>query len=190
MAKLPRSRMSRAWTDGPSVLWRPRRCRRTPLFQSKVALSGTAFSQHRRTGRVTVVLTNTGGAIGQGLPVAFGASLAASRRRVVAIQSDGSAQYTVQTLWSMAREGTDITVVLVSNRKYGILNTELQRLGHTSGDLANSLTSLTNPSLDWCATARGYGVPSSQVHSVGELRAALRRAHAVPGPTLVEAVVG
>lgn len=90
----------------------------------------------------------------------------------------------------MAREGTDITVVLVSNRKYGILNTELQRLGHTSGDLANSLTSLTNPSLDWCATARGYGVPSSQVHSVGELRAALRRAHAVPGPTLVEAVVG
>ncbi|PBC41427.1 hypothetical protein CJ178_07310 [Rhodococcus sp. ACPA4] len=151
---------------------------------------GHSFFAASQNGPRHSVLTNTGGAIGQGLPVAFGASLAAPRRRVVAIQSDGSAQYTVQALWSMAREGTDITVVLVSNQKYGILNTELQRLGHTSGDLANSLTSLTNPSLDWCATARGYGVPSSQVHSVGELRAALRRAHAVPGPTLVEAVVG
>ncbi len=135
------------------------------------------------------VLTNTGGAIGQGLPVALGAALAAPRRRVVAVQSDGSAQYTLQTLWTMARESTDVTVVLVSNRRYGILETELKRLGHAPGHVAERMTSLTGPALDWQATARGYGVPAVRAGTVRELREALTRAHCEPGPTLVEAVV-
>jgi acetolactate synthase-1/2/3 large subunit len=74
-------------------------------------------------------LTLTGGAIGQGLPLALGAALACPERKVIALQADGSAMYTIQALWSMARENADVTVVLLNNKSYAILNIELERVG-------------------------------------------------------------
>src|SRR5207248_5192677 len=91
-------------------------------------------------------LTLTGGAIGQGLPVAVGAALAAPGRPVFALEADGSALYTIQSLWTMAREGLDITVVIFNNRSYGILNVELARVrAEGAGRKANAQLDLSEP---------------------------------------------
>ena len=96
------------------------------------------------------VLTLTGGAIGQGLPVALGAAIAAPHRPVVALQADGSALYTISALWTMAREQLDITVVILNNRAYAILQLELKRVGaFAAGPRAQSLLDLSNPGIDF-----------------------------------------
>lgn len=129
----------------------------------------------------------TGGAIGMGLPLALGAAIAAPDRRVVALQADGSAMYTLPALWSMAREGADVTIVLYSNRRYAILELELLRAGITDpGPVARSLTSLADPDIDFVAIARGMGVDATRVSDNTELVAALARSLATPGPSLVE----
>jgi acetolactate synthase-1/2/3 large subunit len=134
---------------------------------------------------------STGGAIGQGLPNALGAALACPDRRVIAFQADGSGLYTLQALWSMAREAADVTVVVCSNRRYRILQIELARAGQeTPGPKALSLTDLTNPVMDWASLAKGFGVPGCTVQTDEELSAALQRSLASPGPSLVDAVVG
>jgi acetolactate synthase-1/2/3 large subunit len=133
------------------------------------------------------ILTNTGGAIGQGLPVALGAAVACPDRRVFALQSDGSAQYTIQALWTMARERLPVVVLIASNRRYGILQTELARAGIAPGPQAARLTSLDDPPLDWVALARGYGVPCVRASTGEQLQAALRTALAhTSGPMVVE----
>lgn len=150
---------------------------------------GHSFFEASRTAAPHSVLTNTGGAIGQGLPVALGAALGAPDRQVIALQSDGSAHYTMQTLWSLAREGTNTVVIIVANRRYAILEAELRRLGHTSGEVARGLTELIGPEHDWVALARGYGVPGQRVESIGDLQVAMKEALASEGPALIEAVV-
>lgn len=131
-------------------------------------------------------LTLTGGAIGQGLPVATGAAVAAPDRRVVCLEADGSALYTVQALWTQAREGLDVTTVVFDNRAYGILEFELSRVGAgEAGPAARALLDLGGPALDFCALARGMGVPAVSVTTSEELVAALDRALAEPGPSLV-----
>lgn len=133
------------------------------------------------------ILTNTGGAIGQGLPVALGAAVACPERRVFALQSDGSAQYTVQSLWTMARERLPVVMLITSNRRYGILQTELGRNGIEPGPQARRLTLLDDPPFDWPALAQGYGVPALVASTTEELRQAL--AHALEhtqGPLLIE----
>ena len=133
-------------------------------------------------------LTLTGGSIGQGLPVALGAAVACPDRKVVALQADGSAMYTLQALWTMARERTDATVVLLNNGSYAILNHELARVGVSDpGPKARSLLDLTRPALDWVALSGGMGVPAVRVRTVAEFEAALSEALADPGPRLVEA---
>ncbi len=133
------------------------------------------------------ILTNTGGAIGQGLPVALGAAVACPDRRVFALQSDGSAQYTIQALWTMARERLPVIMLIASNRRYGILQTELTRAGIEPGPQAQRLTSLDDPPLDWPALAQGYGVPCIRASTSEELHVALRTAQAhVTGPILIE----
>jgi acetolactate synthase-1/2/3 large subunit len=133
------------------------------------------------------ILTNTGGAIGQGLPVALGAAVACPDRRVFALQSDGSAQYTIQSLWTMARERLPVVMLITSNRRYGILQTELARAGITPGSQARRLTLLDDPPLDWIALARGYGVPATSATTGAELQRQVGEAllHA-DGPTLIE----
>jgi acetolactate synthase-1/2/3 large subunit len=135
-------------------------------------------------------LCNTGGAIGQGLPVATGAAIGAPDRPVLAIQADGSAMYTLQALWTQAREGLDVTTVLLSNRAYAILNLELSRVGAgAGGPRAERLLELSSPDLDFIALAQGMGVPATQATTAEELVVQLHHALHEPGPRLIEAVL-
>ncbi|RNI22972.1 acetolactate synthase large subunit [Flexivirga caeni] len=133
------------------------------------------------------VLTNTGGAIGQGLPCALGAAIAAPTRPVIALQSDGSALYTTQALWTMAREDADVVVLIAANHSYNVLRTELSRSGNAEfGPQAERLTSLDDPLMDWTALAAGFGVPAYRAGTAGELDTALSKALADGGPHLIE----
>jgi acetolactate synthase I/II/III large subunit len=135
-------------------------------------------------------LTLTGGAIGQGLPLAVGAAVASPGRPVLALESDGSAMYTISALWTHARENLDVTTVIFSNRAYAILSLELGRVGaQASGDAARSLLDLSRPDLDFVSLAAGLGVPATRARTAPELAAQLRQALAEPGPHLIEAVV-
>lgn len=136
------------------------------------------------------VLTLTGGAIGQGLPVALGAAVACPDRPVIALVGDGSAMYTIQSLWSMARENADVTTIVFNNRSYAILNVELQRVGANSvGDAAKAQLDLAGPPLDFVQLGQSMGVPSERVESCQVFNHALERALTEPGPHLIEAVV-
>jgi acetolactate synthase-1/2/3 large subunit len=132
----------------------------------------------------------TGGAIGQGMPVATGAAVACPDRRVVSLEADGSALYTVQSLWTQAREGLDVVTVLYNNRSYAILNMELNRVGAAApGPKAKSLLDLTHPDMDFVALAQGVGVPATRATTADEFADQLARALATPGPTLIEALI-
>jgi acetolactate synthase-1/2/3 large subunit len=133
------------------------------------------------------VLTNTGGAIGQGLPTALGAAIAAPERPVIALQSDGSGLYTLQALWTMARERLNIVVLIAANHTYNVLRTELSRHGNANfGPQATALTSLAEPRIDWVALATGFGVSARRVDRVGDLSTALHDALTTSGPHLIE----
>ncbi len=135
-------------------------------------------------------LTLTGGSIGIGLPLAVGAAVACPDRKVLALEADGSAMYTAQALWTMAREGLDVTTVVLSNRSYAILNMELQRVGATAGGpRARSMLDLHQPDLDFVALATGMGVPATRADTAADFSDQLARALAAPGPNLVEAVL-
>ncbi|MGP4020263.1 acetolactate synthase large subunit [Saccharopolyspora sp. 5N708] len=152
--------------------------------------SGAAYPAIAAAAPPHAELTNTGGAIGMGMPAATGAAIACPDRAVINLQADGSAAYTVQALWTQAREGLDVTTVICANSRYGILQAELQRAGiDQPGAAAASMTSLAEPTVDWTAVARGFGVPSSRASTAAELLDALRGAHAEPGPHLIEAVL-
>jgi acetolactate synthase I/II/III large subunit len=136
------------------------------------------------------LLTLTGGAIGQGLPVAVGAAIACPDRPVIALEADGSALYTIQSLWTMAREQLDVTVVIFNNRAYKILDAELARLdGQSAGRKAKAQLDLGDPDLDFVKLGTGLGVPSRRVHTAEQLTGALDQAIADPGPQLIEVVI-
>ena len=135
------------------------------------------------------ILTNTGGAIGLGPPCAVGAALACPDRPIINLQSDGSALYTLQALWTQARERLNVVTLIVANRRYGILQTELRRAGMselTEGALR--LTELSGPDIDWVALARGLGVEATRVRTCRELADTLGAVLRSPGPRLVEMV--
>ncbi len=132
----------------------------------------------------------TGGAIGQGLPCATGAALACPERPVLAFQADGSGMYTLQSLWTQAREGLDVTTLICANRQYRILRIELGRAGVPEpGAQALALTDLSNPSIDWVGLGTALGVPSERVESADAVVRSLERALAEPGPHLIEALL-
>ncbi len=136
------------------------------------------------------LLTLTGGAIGQGLPNAVGAAIACPDRKVIALVGDGSAMYTIQALWTMAREKLDVLAIVFNNRSYAILNIELQRVGvQQAGRQARAQVDLHKPALDFVQLAQGMGVGATRVGTTEELNAALARALRTPGPHLIEAVV-
>jgi acetolactate synthase-1/2/3 large subunit len=135
-------------------------------------------------------LTLTGGSIGQGLPVAVGAAVACPGRPVLALEADGSALYTLQSLWTMAREELDVTTVIFSNRRYAILRMELARVGATAnGARALEMLDISPPDIDFVALAHGFGVPATRPESAEAFGADLERAFAEPGPHLIEAVI-
>jgi len=132
----------------------------------------------------------TGGAIGQGLPLALGAALAAKGRKVLCISGDGAAMYTNQALWSMAREGVDVVNVIFVNHSYRILNIELARTGAGNpGRVAEDLLGLGRPEIDWVKLSEAQGVSAVNARTAEEFDAALERAFATPGPHLIAAHV-
>jgi acetolactate synthase I/II/III large subunit len=136
------------------------------------------------------LLALTGGAIGQGLPVAIGAAIACPDRPVLALEADGSGLYTIQSLWTMAREQLNITAVIFNNRSYGILNMELQRVGaRASGPKARAQLDLSGPDVDFVELGKGFGVPSRRVERAEALVEALEQSLASPGPALIEVVI-
>lgn len=131
----------------------------------------------------------TGGAIGAGLPLALGAAVAAPGRRVVALQADGSAMYTLQSLWTMAREQLDVTVVLLANRKYAILLGELASVGANPGKTALDMLDIGNPDLDWVKLASGMGVEGAQATDMEGFADLFRMANTRKGPFVIELVI-
>ena len=132
----------------------------------------------------------TGGAIGQGLPVALGAAVACPDRKVIALQADGSAMYTLQSWWTMAREQLDVVTVLFNNASYAILNMELGRVGaEVGGAKAKEMLDLSRPNLDFVALATGMGVPATRATTAEEFVEQLRGALDRRGPAVIEAMV-
>ncbi|MDQ2826359.1 MAG: acetolactate synthase large subunit [Actinomycetota bacterium] len=132
----------------------------------------------------------TGGAIGQGLPVAVGAAVACPDRQVISLESDGSALYTCQAWWTMAREQLDVVTILFNNASYAVLNMELARVGVSEGGpKAKEMLDLTNPDLDFVALATGMGLSATRATTAEEFVDQLRTALAAKGPSVIEAVV-
>jgi acetolactate synthase I/II/III large subunit len=135
-------------------------------------------------------LTLTGGAIGDGLPVATGASIACPDRKVVCLEADGSAMYTLQALWTQAREALDVTTILLNNRSYAILNMELRRLSAgPPGAKALAMLDLSRPDLDFVSLARGMGVEASRAETAEDFSIQFEKALNEPGPHLIEALI-
>jgi acetolactate synthase I/II/III large subunit len=132
-------------------------------------------------------LGNTGGSIGIALPLAVGAAVACPERRVLCLTADGSAMYTAQALWTMAREGLNITTVVFANRTYAVLQREFSGLGvGAPGPRAAALFDIGRPALDWVHLAKGMGVPASRVTSLDAFANAMREGFEGHGPTLIE----
>jgi acetolactate synthase-1/2/3 large subunit len=135
-------------------------------------------------------LNVTGGSIGQGMPVAVGAAVACPDRKVFNMESDGSAMYTLQSLWTQARENLNTVTVMFANRAYAILRGELQRLvpGHT-GPKAMEMLDLNNPALDWVRLANGMGVEAGRATTADEFNRQLETAVERNGPYFIEVIL-
>jgi acetolactate synthase-1/2/3 large subunit len=134
-------------------------------------------------------LSLTGGAIGDGLPLAVGAAVAAPGRKVVCAEADGSGAYTMQALWTMAREKLDATVVVFANRSYAILNIEAARVGATLSAKGRALLDLHDPELNWTRLAEGMGVEASRATTAEAFAAQFQSAMNGRGPRLIEAMI-
>lgn len=150
---------------------------------------GFAFYPGTRDAAPHDWLQLTGGAIGDGLPLATGAAVAAPGRRVINLEGDGSALYTIQALWTQAREKLDVTTVILSNRKYAILELELAAVGANPGHTALDLFDLGNPTLDWIRLAAGMGVEAARAETLEEFADLLAASYKRQGPFLIELVI-
>jgi len=166
------------------------------LLPEQAIVIDEAVSSGRSIGGVTAGaaphdwLTTMGGAIGFGLPNAIGAAVAAPGRKVLVLEGDGSAMYTVQSLWTMAREGLDVTILVFANRAYRILQGEYAGVGAgTPGPRARQMLSLEQPTIDWVPLARSLGVEAGRATDLQGLARELARGFASSGPYLVEAVL-
>ncbi|KPQ28798.1 MAG: acetolactate synthase I/II/III large subunit [Marinobacter excellens HL-55] len=136
------------------------------------------------------ILTLTGGAIGQGLPNSVGAAIACPDRPVYALIGDGTAMYTIQALWTMARENLNVTTIIFNNASYSILNVELERVGaEEAGAKAKSQLDISGPVTHYAHLAQSMGVHGVRVQTTEELLKAMEYAQSMPGPHLIEAVV-
>jgi len=132
-------------------------------------------------------LGNTGGSIGIALPLAVGAAVACPSRKVLCLTADGSAMYTPQALWTMAREGLNVTTVVFANHDYAVLKREFSYLGvGEPGKRALDMFEIGRPDLDWTLLAKGMGVPSTRVSSLDGFGKALRAGLENEGPKLIE----
>jgi acetolactate synthase-1/2/3 large subunit len=134
-------------------------------------------------------LQNRGGAIGYGFPVAVGAAIGGEGRRVISLQADGSGMYTVQALWTQAREKLPITTIVLTNRKYQILIGEYQNVGANPGPTAMQMLDLGNPDLDWVKLANGMGVGAATASTLEELADLVSQSLAQDAPFLIEFLI-
>jgi len=152
--------------------------------------SGAGVAAGAATARPHELLALTGGAIGIGLPLAVGAAVAAPDRKVISLNGDGAAMYTVQALWTLARENLDVTVVVFANNSYRILNIEMTRTGAGEvGPQAAKLLGLGDPALDWVPLAKGLGLPTVRCTTAEEFETAFAGAMAQRGPMFIEAAI-
>ena len=153
--------------------------------------SGAPILSATRSARRHDWLGLTGGAIGQGIPAAVGAAVACPDRKVISLNGDGASMYTVQGLWTMAREALDVTTVIFANHTYRILGVEFARTGSGDpGPAAASLLDLGNPRLDWVSLARGLGVPGERCETAERFDDVFATAMANKGPLLIEVALG
>ena len=161
------------------------------VISDDAVTSGLPVYLQTRTARPHDWLSLTGGAIGQGIPVAVGAAIASPGRKVLSLNGDGAAAYTVQGLWTMVRENLDVVTVIFANHAYRILNIELARTkSGNAGPQARRLLDLGDPRMDWVAMAQGFGMAATRCDTAEAFDAALARALAGQGPHLIEAVLG
>ena len=130
-----------------------------------------------------------GGSIGGGIPLATGAAVACPQRQVVGLQADGSGMYSIQGLWTQAREKLNVVTIILANSSYAILKHELDNVQAQSGRVALDMMELDRPRLDWVAMSTGMGVTARRAATVDEFRAALQEALSYQGPFLIEAVI-
>ena len=176
-----------AYTVGTSIA---RHAPEGAIFCDDAVTSGAGIAAAAATARPHEVLALTGGAIGIGLPLAIGAAVAAPDRKVLSLNGDGSAMYTIQALWTMARENLDITVVVFANYTYRILNIEMQRTGAgEAGPSAKKLLDLGDPNIDFVAVARGLGLPAVSCSTAEEFETAFAGAMGQRGPMFIEAKI-
>ena len=165
------------------------------IISDEANTSGFALPMALAAAPRHTLLSLTGGSIGQGMPAATGAAIAAPDRPVLSLEADGSALYTIQALWTQARERLDVTTVLINNAAYAILRMELARTradqsgGGRAGERAARMLDLSAPTPDFTQLSTGLGVPARRVTTAEELDRALREAYAEPGPHLIEAIV-
>jgi acetolactate synthase-1/2/3 large subunit len=160
------------------------------IFADESATASFSLLSTMARARPHTHLPLTGGSIGQGLPLAVGAAIAAPDRKVICPHGDGGAAYTMQALWTMAREKLDIVIVIYANRSYAILNIELGRVGATgSGPVAMSMLDLHNPEMNWTKIAEGLGVEASRATTCEEFAAQYSSALKQRGPRLIEAMI-
>ncbi|RYZ00199.1 MAG: acetolactate synthase large subunit [Comamonadaceae bacterium] len=151
---------------------------------------GRGFYRHTHAAPAHDWLHLAGGAIGDGMPVATGAAIGAgSRRRVISLQADGSAMYSLQSLWTQARERLPVTTVILNNRRYNILIGEFKGVGATPGPTAMRMLDLGDPNLDWVKLANGMGVEAARATTLEQCADLMRQSFRQPGPFLVELVV-
>jgi acetolactate synthase-1/2/3 large subunit len=157
------------------------------IICNETITSGFHFTPPLATTRPHEMIGGTGGAIGWSLPGAVGAAVACPDQRVVVLTGDGSAMYTPQSLWTMAREQLDITVIVFANRGYQILRDELINVGVQSyGQNAQAMFDVEKPMLDFVALAQGQGVPGTRVEDLEGFIRALEASLTSPGPSLIE----
>jgi acetolactate synthase-1/2/3 large subunit len=160
------------------------------ILSEEAATTGAGLTKFLPSAPPHEILHITGGSIGQALPVATGAAVAAPDRKIVTVSGDGGAMYTLQALWTQAREKLDVVTVICANRSYAILGVELTRVGAgNAGPKALSMLDIGNPVIDWVALARGMGVEAERAHDCAEFARAFEDAMKSKGPRLIEAVL-
>jgi acetolactate synthase-1/2/3 large subunit len=171
-------------------------CNLIALHQPKNAIvvdesitSGTNYYEASKGCPSFSHLYQTGGAIGIGPPLSVGAAIACPSRKVINIQADGSGLYSPQALWSQAKESLDVVTVVCSNRKYNILNIELDKQRVSSSTHGENLTDLSTPPINWVSLGEGFGVKASRASTVGEFETLFAKAVQTKGPHLIEAIL-
>ncbi len=157
------------------------------IVVDEAVTTGRGFFAPTRAAAPHDWLSNMGGSIGLGMPVATGAAVACPDRKIICLEGDGSGMYTLQALWTQAREGLDVTTLLFSNRSYQILKGELANVGAGNpGRKALDMLDIGQPDLDWVTMAKGMGVPGARAATMEEFNRRFAEGLAAPGPFLVE----